>query len=537
MSRYIAERAPTLAPQGMVASPHALASEAGVAALRAGGSAVDAAIAANAVLSVAYPHMCGVGGDAVCLTYDARSREVRALVAAGRAPAAATLQEFERRGLKEIPPRSLLAVTVPGAVDGWAEAHRTYGRLSWRALFEAAIDSAREGIPVTPKLRGWIERRLSLLSAHPTTAKIFLPDGTIPQTGDRLVQLDLARTLEVIAQEGRQGFYQGEIARAIVAFSRASGGLHTEADFAAQRSEWAEPLMGSYRGVAIFQTPPPSQGFVSLLMLHMLEEDDVGALDYLGPDHLHLLVEVKKIAFADRNRHLADPVFVKVPTTQFLSNTYARERRQLIHPDRAWIWDQVPRGSLEGDTVYVAAVDAEGNAASLTQSLYMGFGSGIVAGNTGVLLHNRGAYFSLDPSQPNRLEPGKRPMHTLMASLAFRGERLWLVFGCMGADGQPQIHVQVYSALLDHGLDLQAAIEAPRWLAGRFVIGDPREFLTLEARIPPQTHQALEARGHAVKVGEPWDELTGHAHGVIILENGVKVGAADPRSDGAAIGY
>lgn len=537
MNADVIERAPTLAPRGMVTSPHALASEAGVAALRAGGSAVDAAIAANAVLAVAYPHMAGLGGDAFWLIHDARRREVRALLAAGRAPAAATLREFERRGLGQIPPRSLLAVTVPGAVDGWAEAHRAYGRLPWRSLFEAAAGYARDGVPVTAKLKDWIERTLPVLSAQPTSARIFLPGGALPRVGDRLIQHDLARTIGLVAEHGREGFYGGEVARAIVAFSREGGGLHSEADFAAQRSEWAEPLVGRYRGVTIFETPPPSQGFVALLLLHMLEADDVGALPHLGPDHLHLLVEAKKVAFADRNRYLADPAFAKVPVARLVSREYARERRRLIRPDRASVWDQVPAGSLEGDTVYVAAVDAEGNAASLIQSLYMGFGSGVVAGETGVLLHNRGAYFSLDPGHPNCLEPGKRPMHTLMASLAFRDDRLWLAFGCMGADGQPQIHLQVYSALLDHGLDLAAAIAAPRWLAGRFAIGDPREFLNLDGRIPRETRAALEARGHAVNVWPPWDELTGHAHGVMILENGVRLGVADPRSDGSAAGY
>jgi gamma-glutamyltranspeptidase/glutathione hydrolase len=269
----------------------------------------------------------------------------------------------------------------------------------------------------------------------------------------------------------------------------------------------------------------------------MLEGDDVGALQHLGADHLHLLVEAKKLAFADRNRYLADPAFARVPLARLLSKDYARERRQLIRHDRARRWDEIAAGSFEGDTVYVAAVDAEGNAASLIQSLYMGFGSGIVAGDTGVVLQNRGAYFSLDPGHPNRLEPGKRPMHTLMASLAFREGRLWLVFGCMGADGQPQIHLQVYSALLDHGLDLAAAIEAPRWLAGRFVIGDAREFLNLEGRIAPETRQALEARGHAVEAWGPWDERTGHAHGVLLRDDGGRVGVADPRSDGSAAGH
>lgn len=528
----------TLAPRGMVTSPHALASEAGVAILRAGGSAVDAAIAANAVLSVVYPHQSSVGGDAVWLLYDAAARRVRFLNASGRAPAAATIEEFRRRDLDEIPTRGLLPVTVPGTVDGWWTAHQAYGRLPWRTLLEPAIGYAREGFPVTARVAACIQRSLDVITEEPTTAAMYLLDGSAPRPGARLVQPALARSLELIAEGGREPFYAGEIARGIVAFSRAHGGLLAERDLAEHRSDWGEPLATTYRGVTIYEPPPNTQGIVTLMMLNMLEGDDIGALPYLGPEHVHLLVEAKKVAFADRNQHLADPAFVKVPVEQLLDKAYARERRRLIRRDRATAWDQVAAGSLEGDTVYVAAVDREGNAVSLDQSLYFFFGSGVVAGGTGVLLHNRGAYFSLDPGHPNRLEPGKRPFHTLIASLAFRGERLWAVFGCMGADGQPQIHLQVYSAMIDHGLDLQAAIEAPRWLSGRFAIGDPRDLLNLEGRFPPETVEGLRGRGHQLNVWGPWHELTGHAHGVLIdPESGVRMGASDPRSDGAAIGY
>lgn len=528
----------TLAPHGMVVSPHALASEAGVAILRAGGSAVDAAIAANAVLAVVYPHQSSLGGDAVWLIYDARARRVRFLNATGRAPAAATLEEFRRRGLAEIPTRGLLSVTVPGTVDGWWTAHQAYGRLPWRSLFEAAIGYAREGFPVTGRVAAAIQRALGVIAQEPTTAAMYLPDGKIPRPGTRLTQPPLARTLELIAEGGREAFYAGEIAREIVAFARARGGLLAERDFAEARSDWGEPLSTTYRGVTLYEPPPPTQGVITLLMLNMLEEDEIGALPYLGPAHVHLLVEAKKVAFADRNRYIADPAFVKVPVERLLAKAYARERRRLIREDRATAWDEIPAGSLEGDTVYVATVDREGNAVSLDQSLYFFFGSGVVAGRTGVLLHNRGAYFSLDPGHPNRLEPGKRPFHTLIASLAFRGERLWAVFGCMGADGQPQIHLQVYSAMLDHGLDLQEAIEAPRWLSGRFAIGDPRDLLNLEGRFSPETLAELRRRGHRLNVWGPWHELTGHAQGVVIdPESGVRMGGADPRSDGAAIGY
>jgi gamma-glutamyltranspeptidase/glutathione hydrolase len=270
-----------------------------------------------------------------------------------------------------------------------------------------------------------------------------------------------------------------------------------------------------------------------------VEPYDLGALPYLGPDHVHLLVQAKQIAFHDRDRFVADPAFVPVPVGRLLSPAYVDERRRLMDPEHALPWDRVPSvGSLTGDTVSVAAVDAAGNAASLIQSLYFGFGSGVVAGDTGVVLQNRGAYFSLDPDHPNRLEPGKRPLHTLIASLAFRDNRLWQVFGCMGADGQPQIHLQTYTALIDFGLDIQRAVEAPRWLAGRFTLGDAREVLNLEGRFPEATVAELARRGHSINRWEDWNELAGHAHGITIdVDTGVLVGAADPRSDGAAIGY
>lgn len=520
----------------MVVSPHVLASEAGAAALVAGGSAVDAAIAAHAVLSVVYPHMTSLGGDAFWLIHDATGGKVRALVAGGRAPAAATLGEISRRGLAEIPPRSILAVTVPAAVDGWAEAHAAHGRLPFSTLLAPALGHARDGVGVTPKLARFLERNAGVLGQREATSRVFLPGGVTLRAGERLVQPDLARTLELLGRNGRAGFYEGEVAEEIVACSRAEGGLHTMADLAAPQAEWAEPIRGDYRGVTIFQTPPPSHGISALQMLYMLADDDVRALDFLSADHIHLLVEAKKVAFADRDRLLADPAFADVPVSTLLSREFARERRRIIRADRALPWDRVPAGSLTGDTVYVGAVDAEGNVASVTQSVYFAFGSGIVAGRTGVLLHNRGAYFSLDPAHPNRLEPRKRPLHTLMASIAFRDGQPWLAFGCMGADGQPQIHVQVYSALLDHGLDLAPAIDAPRWLAGRFVIGDAREWLSLEARVPPSTRAALEARGHDVKVLEPWDELTGHAHGILLQADGTRLGVADLRSDGSAVG-
>ena len=533
-------RPATLAYRGMVTSPHTLASQAGVAILQAGGSAVDAAIAAAAVLSVIYPHMTSLGGDAFWLIHDAGSGAVRSLEAAGRAAGAATLDWFAARGLREIPVRGIVpaTLTVPGAVDGWYQAHAAHGRLPLATDLAAAVGYARDGFPVTHRLAEWIARSADVLATDPAAARIFLVGGASPAVGRRLINPDLSRTLERAA-EGRAGFYEGETAREMARHARDHGGFYTERDFAAQHAKWGASIHATYRGVTIHETPPPTQGVSVLQALRLLEPWEIGALPFLGPDHVHLLVQAKQIAFHDRDRLVADPEFSPVPVERLLSRAYADERRVLMDPKRALPWDSVPSsGSLTGDTVYVAAVDADGNAVSLIQSLYFGFGSGVVAGRTGVVLQNRGACFSLDPAHPNRLEPGKRPLHTLIASLAFKDGRLWQVVGCMGADGQPQIHLQVYTALIDFGLDIQQAVEAPRWLAGRFALGDAREVLNMEGRFAPATVAELARRGHEINRWEAWNELAGHAHGITIDPgSGARVGGADPRSDGAAIGY
>jgi len=276
-----------------------------------------------------------------------------------------------------------------------------------------------------------------------------------------------------------------------------------------------------------------------LEMLNLLEPFELHNRPFLGPDYVHFMVQAKQLAYHDRDRHVADPRFAKVPTDRLISKAYAAERRSLMDPDRALPWDRIPSyGSLAGDTVYIAAVDKEGNAVSLIHSLYGIFGAAVVAGRTGVMLQNRSAYFSLDPSSPNKVEPGKTPLHTLIASLAYRDDRLWAVLGCMGADGQPQIHLQTYLAMIDHGLDIQEALEAPRFLSGRFAIGEARDTLHMEARFPPGTIDALERRGHLLNRWGDWNETAGHAHGIVIdPASGLRIGGSDPRSDGAAIGY
>jgi len=509
----------------MVACPHSLASSAGVDALRAGGSAVDAAVAAASVLAVVYPHMCGLGGDAFWLIYDARSRKVSYLDGGGRAAKAATLDRFA--GQSEIPfrGRAPATLTTPGAVASFCEAHGRHGRLPLKRLLQDAIHLAREGFPVTARVRNWIAQ-----TAHefdPATAAIFRPGVA------RLQNPNLARTLEAIAAQGGAGFYEGEVAKNLAKL----GGFFTSGDLAAQRAHWADPIHGTYRGVTIVETPPPTQGFSVLEMLNLVEPLDLGP--FHGPGHVHALVQAKQIAYHDRDHRLADPRFADVPVEQLISKAYADKRRALLDRKRALPWDQVPHDDrMKSDTVYVAAVDAEGNAASLIFSLYGVFGSCVTSPETGVVLQNRSAYFSLDPKHPNRLEPGKTPLHTLIASMAFRNDKLWAVLGCMGADGQPQIHLQAYVGMIDFGRSVQEAVADPRWLSGRFALGEARDTLHIEARYPKSTIDELARRGHAVDRWGDWNELAGHAHGITIdPQTELRAGGFDPRSDGAALGY
>ena len=534
-------RPPTLAPHGMVASSHSLASAAGIDVLRAGGSAVDAAIAASAALAVIYPHMTSVGGDAFWLIYDAGARRVRYLDGGGRAARGASIESFRSRGMEAVPLRGVLpaTMTVPGSVASWCAAHAAYGRVPLARDLSAAVEYARDGFPVTARVAAAIEGCVEEGAFNGDAARVFLPEGRVPQVGQRFTNRGLARVLERIAADGADGFYAGETARALADFARAEGGFFDEKDLRAQKSSWGEPLRGTYRGIEIHETPAPTQGFTVLEMLNLIEPWDVGAMDPRGPDLVHLMVQAKQIAYHDRDRLLADPEFSAVPVERLVSKAYAEKRRALVRMDRALPWDEVPSyGTLSGDTVFVCAVDAQGNAAALIQSLYSFFGSGVVAGDTGIVLQNRSAYFSLDPGHPNRLEAGKRPMHTLIASLALRDGRLWQTFGCMGADGQPQIHLQGYVGLIDFGLDIQQVLETPRWLSGRFGLGEPRDLLNIEGRFPVATVHELERRGHVVNRWPDWMELAGHAHGITIdPASGMRIGGADPRSDGAAIGY
>lgn len=534
-------RAVTMAPKGMVTCPHALASQAGVDVLRAGGSAVDAAVATAAALAVIYPHMTGLGGDAFWLIHDAATGSVRYLDGGGRAAASASSDWFAQRGHAEVPFRGILpaTLTTPGAVASWGAAHAAHGRLPLARCLQSAVDYARDGFPVTERLAGWIAATRPELAAHAHTAAIFLPGGAVPRAGSLLRNPDLARTLQAVADGGPAGFYGGAVGAELARFSAAQGGFFTQADLSAQDARWGTPICGTYRDVTLYETPAPTQGFTVLQMLNLLEPFALHQQPFLGPEPAHLMVQAKQVAYHDRDRYLADPAFADVPMERLISKAHADARRPQMDPARALPWDQVSAdGSLTGDTVYIAVVDADGNAVSLIHSLYGVFGSAVVAGKTGVVLQNRAAYFSLDPQHPNRLAPCKTPLHTLIASMGFRQGKLWSVVGCMGADGQPQIHLQTYVNLIDHGRNIQEALEAPRWLSGRFALGEARDTLHIEARFPAATLDELARRGHPLNRWGDWNELAGHAHGIVIdPDTGMRLGGSDPRSDGAAIGY
>ena len=519
---------------GMVVCPHFLASEVGAQILRMGGNAVDAAIATQAALGVVYPHMTGLGGDAFWQIYDAQTPSLDGLNGSGRAAAAATHEFYQRQGYGEIPQRGpLAAITVPGAIASWEAAHQRFGHLDWATLLQPAIDLARTGYPASGSQVYWTRQNRLHFQAYAAVACPFLPGGELPQVGGILTNPDLGDTLQRLAEAGAADFYTGKIATQITDYLQTVGGLLTQADFAAHRSDWVTPLTTTYRGYQVAQLPPNSQGFTVLQMLNLIEPFDLAALGHGTADYYHLLIEATKLAFADRDHWLTDPDFADIPVAELISKAYSDRRRPQLALDVASLRPTPPIG---GDTVYTAIVDAAGNAVSVIQSVYFDFGAAVIVPGTGFVLQNRGCFFSLDANHINALAPHKRPFHTLMPGLVLHPDgRPYLVLGTMGGEGQPQTQLALLTRLLDFGLDLQAAINAPRWLWGR-TWGEAESGLTLEGRIPAAVRQTLSDRGHPVVTAPDWTAKMGHAH-VIRIDQAAKqyVAGCDPRSDGAAI--
>ena len=542
-------RPSTRAPRGVVSTPHYLASGAGLNVLQRGGSAVDAAIAANAVLCVAYPHMAGLGGDGFWLIAEPTG-QVHGLNASGPAARTATLDYYRPRSENnEIPARGPLSIlTVPGAIDGWRAAHERFGRLAWTELFEAAITYAREGIAVGRSLHDWLVQDVPILTRYPATAAIFLPGGRVPREGQRLAQEDLARSLQHIASQGaRAGFYEGALAERICAGLQPQGSPLRADDFAAFHAEWVEPITATYRGYSVYELPPNTQGFTALQILNLIEGYDVAAWGDGTADYYHHMAEAVKVAFADREEWLTDPNFVDIPVQRLIAKPYADERRRLIDPEHAQNIAEVPAGIPyahhharrvpDGDTCYFCTADRDGMVVSLIQSIYHDFGSAVIGGDTGIILQNRGAFFALDEQHPNHLRPGKRTFHTLIPALLVRDGQPYLAFGSMGGEGQPQAQAALVTRLIDFGYDVQQAIEAPRWLMGR-TWGTPSRNMSLEGRISDEVVRELKRRGQPVQMVTDWNDNMGHAHAIRIdREQGLFEGGADPRGDGAALGY
>ncbi len=533
-------RSVVMARNGLIATSQPLASAAGLRVLQQGGNAFDAAVTAAAVLAVVEPTMNGVGGDLFALVYDAKTKQVRALNASGRAPARATPEEFRRRGLDAIPYRGELSVSVPGVVDGWGELLARYGTIPLARALEPAIGYARDGYPVSEIIANQWQDAAPMLARDSAAAATFLPGGHAPAAGDVFKNPDLAATLEQIARGGRDAFYKGPIAKAIADDMRQRNALLSEADFAANHPDWVAPISTTYRGYDVLELPPNTQGVVALEMLNILEGYDLRAMGQNSAAYLHLLVEAKRMAFADRDAWLADAGAVPGEALKrMLSKDFAAERRREFDPDHAAAaytplalpgFAQAPEEhpQAHGDTIYMTVADRDGNVVSLIQSIFEAFGSGIVAGRTGIVLHNRGALFTLQPGHPNLIAPGKRPFHTLVPAMVLKDQKPWLSFGVMGGDMQPQGHVQVLLNLIDFGMNIQEAGEAPRFrhsAAG----------LALESAISPEARFGLSRRGHSIvtQIG-----MFGGFQGILFDQrSGVMMGGSDPRKDGLAIGY
>lgn len=538
-----ATRSPAMGRHGMIATSQALASAAGLKVLQDGGNAIDAAITAAAVLAVVEPTMNGIGGDLFAIVYDAKTKKLYALDASGRSSHSATPEAFAARNLDEMPGSGVLSVDVPGVVDGWSQLLSRFGTIPLSRALEPAIRYARDGFPVQPIVAAEWASAEKKLSQDPAAAETFLPNGHAPKAGEIFQNPRLARSLSAIAEHGRDAFYKGSIAAAIAADMKARGGLIDARDLAEHTSDWVEPITTSYRGYDVFEMPPSTQGFVALEMLNILEGFDIKGFGHNSAAYLHAVTEAKRIAFADRSAYLADRAFVPAGAMKtLLSKEYAAARRKEIDPskaaasyapaqltsssDHAGVADFAGRDL--GDTIYMTAADEKGNVISLIQSLFSSFGSGIVAGETGIALHNRGSGFTLQAGHPNQIGPSKRPLHTLVPAMIMKDGRPWVSFGVMGGDNQAQAHAQVVMNLVDFGMNIQDAGDAAR-------MRHMGKNLAVESGIGPEVRAALEAMGHTITDGRG---SMGGFQGILIdPRTGVLWGGSDPRKDGLAIGW
>ena len=535
-----ASRSEVIAPHGMAATSQPLATQIALDVLKDGGSAVDAAIAANAALGLMEPTGCGIGGDLFAIVWDAEKQELVGLNASGRAPGLKTVDYFREAGLDSIPAFGPLPVSVPGAVDGWFELHGRYGRLPMDEVLAPAIGYARNGFPVSEVIAGYFASNKRRIGEYPGFAETFMPRGDVPQTGELFRNPRLAATYEAIAEGGRDEFYEGEIARTIDAHMREHGGLLRYEDMAAHRSEWVTPVSSNYRGWDVYELPPNGQGIAALQILNILEGYDIASMGFGSAEYIHTFVEAKKLAFEDRARFYADMDFVDVPVDWLISKEYADERRALISSDAAMTVPAGDQGPIDGDTIYLTVADADGNMVSLIQSNYYGMGSGIIPGELGFVFQNRGYSFSLDEDHANAVEPGKRPFHTIIPAFVMRDGEPLMSFGLMGGSMQPQGHAQIIVNMVDFGMNLQEAGDAARinHKGSSQPSGETMEdggVVHLESGFDQSVRDALEAMGHTL--GESDGSFGGYQAIYYDAEEGVYYGASEVRKDGQAAGY
>jgi gamma-glutamyltranspeptidase/glutathione hydrolase len=537
--KKFATRSEVIAQNGMVATSQPLATQVGLDILKGGGSAVDAAIAANAMLGLVEPTGCGIGGDLFAIVWDASTKKLYGLNASGRSPYDLTLEYFKNEGLERIPAYGPLPVTVPGCVDGWFELHEKFGSLMMEEVLAPAVDYANNGFPVTDVIAYYMELNASRLKEFQGFSEVFMKDGNTPSKGEIFRNPYLATTYKRLAEEGREVFYEGEIAATMVDYLREQGGFLSMKDFEDHTSEWVEPVSVNYRGYDVWELPPNGQGIAALQMLNILEGYNIGEMDYGSAEYLHLLIEAKKLAFEDRAKYYADPDFNQIPVDWLISEEYASGRRELINPVRAA--RTFPAGELErGNTIYLAVADSEGNMVSLIQSNYRGMGSGMTPPGLGFVLQDRGELFSLEEGHFNVYEPHKRPFHTIIPAFVTKDGKPFMSFGVMGGSMQPQGHVQILVNIIDFGMNLQEAGDAPRIrhsgssqpTGGTMQDGG---IVYMESGFDEEVKRELTKTGHRIGVSSGgyggyqaimWDPV-----------NKVYYGASESRKDGQAAGY
>jgi len=520
---------------GIVAASQPLAAKAGAEILDRGGNAIDAAIAANAVLGLVEPHMNGVGGDLFAIVYEAKTGKLHGLNASGWAPTGLTPQLLAERGLNRMPNNGIFSVTVPGAVAGWEALRSRFGTKPFSELLSSAIWYAENGFPVSEVIAGeWAEQQRKLSATPEAKSTFFIGDHT-PIFGEVFRNPNLAATLKRIADKGPDGFYRGPTAEAIVALSKTAGGTMTLDDLSEFKVEWQEPIKTTYRGWTVYELPPQGQGIAALMMLNIMERYPLGEWGFHDPRAMHVMIEAKKLAYADMLKYVGDPKFAAVPVTQMLSRDHAAARAAKLDMSKA-ACDVMPaqiaglEGAHGGDTIYLSVIDAEGNIVSFIQSNYSAFGSGLVPPKAGFPLHNRGSLFTLDAGQPNTLAPRKRPLHTIIPAFMEKdGTRIG--FGIMGGWTQSQAHAQFVSDIADYGMTIQQALEAGRFVKNSFRGCD----VSIEELVPESTRNALKALGHDVRVVERRTDTFGRGQAVMSTPDGVHFGASEPRHDGAAI--